>query len=265
MLVALLVALFAGLATTAGGYLATHPKFADRAVLAIALAFAAGAMIFVSLVEMLPLGIESLTDSFGDSATAVAFGAFFVGMVVVAVIDKLLPHSLNPSELEGREDKLTASDKRINKRLLRSGFLVAFVLALHNFPEGVSTFFATYQDLSVGLTLALAIAIHNVPEGIAVAAPIYSATKSRKKAVLWSTLSGLAEPFGALVAALVLSFFVPTALFGVLFGLVAGMMVFLSFDELLPAAGRYAKRTHHVIYGAAGGMATVALSLVLVS
>jgi ZIP family zinc transporter len=113
------------------------------------------------------------------------------------------------------------------------------------------------------VTLAIAIAIHNIPEGLAVAAPVYSATKNRKKAVGWATVSGLAEPVGALFAAVMVSFFVPRELFGLLFGLVAGMMVFLSFDELLPAARRYASRSHHVVYGVAAGMAVVALSLIL--
>ena len=264
MLLALLISLLAGLSTTIGGYLATHPRIVERGVLAVSLAFAAGAMVFVSFMQIIPLGVDSLEVSLGNNALFAVMGLFFVGMAVVAVIDRALPHGFNPSHVEGREGELSAQDKRENRLLMRSGLMVAVVLGLHNFPEGMSTFIASYQDLSVGITLAIAIAIHNIPEGVAVAAPVYAATRNRKKAVGWATVSGLAEPAGALVAAFLVAYFVPQELFGLLFGLVAGMMVYLSFDELLPAARRYATSAHHVVYGVAGGMAVVALSIVLV-
>lgn len=265
MLIALLVASLAGLATSVGGLLALHPKFLERHFLAVAMAFAAGAMLFVSFVEIIPLGVESLAESFSsDMSTTIVYGMFVVGVVIVALIDRLIPKSLNPSEIEGREDKLTKTDRRDNKRLMRSGLLVAVVLALHNFPEGASTFFASYQDLSAGVTLALAIAIHNVPEGIAVAAPVYAATGSRKKAFWWATISGLTEPLGALVAFMVVGLLIPNALFGLIFGLIAGMMVFVAIDELLPAARRYQTDKHQVVYGLIGGMAVMAVSLLLI-
>ena len=180
---------------------------------------------------------------------------------MVLLIDKLLPKSLNPSETEGAVP--TSADKRTNRRLLRSGALVAIVLALHNFPEGASTFAVTYSDLKAGVVLAVAIALHNIPEGIAVAAPIYAATKSRKKAILWATLSGLTEPLGALAMALVMTVFLPASLLGVVFGLVAGMMVAISLDELLPASWRYNTKPHQTVYGLLTGMVVVSLSIVL--
>jgi ZIP family zinc transporter len=266
MITALLISLFAGLATCIGGLLATHKKMLDRSALAVSLSFAAGAMLFVSFVELLPHGL-SMVHSGGHTGTTpmdwAIYGAFFVGIGTVLLIDRLLPHSFNPSEHEGSEDKLSMHDKRHNKRLLRSGLLVAFVLALHNFPEGMSTFFASYHDITVGITLAVAIAIHNIPEGIAVAAPVYAATKSRKKAFWWATISGIAEPVGALVGALLIQSVVPAGMTGVLFGFVAGMMVFVAVDELLPAARRYQTKGHQVVYGLVAGFAVVALSLLL--
>lgn len=265
MLLALLLSILAGLATSIGAALALHRRVRERPFLATALAFAAGAMLFVSFVEIIPLGIDALLEAYDDkTARWFVYGAFFVGIILVASIDKLLPKSLNPSEIEGREDALTSSQKRDNKRLLRSGFLVALVLALHNFPEGMSTFFATYQDVTAGIVLAAAIAVHNIPEGIAVAAPIYAATGSRRKAFWWATLSGLAEPLGALVAFALVSVFIPDYLFGIMFGLIAGMMVFIAIDELIPAAKRYQTSAHQVVYGLLAGMAIVALSLLLI-
>ncbi|PID31576.1 zinc transporter ZupT [Candidatus Saccharibacteria bacterium] len=264
MLVALLVATLAGLATSIGGLLATHHRVRERKWLAVSLAFAAGAMLMVSFAEMLPVGVESLAVTMDDQTASVwAYIAFFGGVALVLLIDRLIPSSINPAQIEGREDELTKSEKANNRRLIRGGLLVALVLALHNFPEGMSTFIATYQDTGLGLTLAFAIAIHNIPEGIAVAAPVYAATKSRNKAFWWATISGLTEPLGALVGMLLISTVIPDSLFGILYGLVAGMMVFVAIDELLPAARRYMTHNHQVVYGMIGGMVIVSLSLVL--
>ena len=172
------------------------------------------------------------------------------------VFDRVLPEPLNPNETEGREEaEPDPVHRQQTTSLLRSGLLVAVVLALHNFPEGMATFFSTYQDP--------AIAIHNVPEGIAVAVPVFAATGSRSKAFWWSAASGLTEPLGGLLTAGLITWVLPQSLFGLLFGLVAGMMVFLSLDELLPGAWRYQTDKHQTVYGMIAGMAVVALSLVL--
>ncbi len=265
MVLAILLSLLAGLATSIGGLLALHKRVLERPFLAAAMAFAAGAMLFVSFVEIIPLGITAMQAAYDDrTARWWVYGAFFVGIVAVALIDKLLPKSINPNEIEGKEDELARAGVSGNTRLLRSGVLVAVVLALHNFPEGMSTFFATYQDPTAGIVLAIAIAIHNIPEGIAVAAPVYAATKSRKKAFWWATLSGLAEPIGALIAFGLVSVFIPDYLFGIMFGLIAGMMVFIAIDELLLGARRYQTDKHQVVYGLLAGMVIVALSLLLI-
>lgn len=262
MLTALLVSLLAGLATSVGGLLALGRRALERSWLAVALAFAAGAMLLVSLVQVLPLGIERLGATFGPQVAAgLGFGSFFAGIALVLLIDRFLPEPLNPNEMEGKEVREGAVLE--TQRLLRSGVLVAVVLGLHNFPEGMATFLTSYSDLSVGLTLAAAIALHNVPEGIAVAAPVYAATGSRMKAWAWATASGLTEPVGGLVAAALVAWVVPEAFFGVFYGLVAGMMVFLAVDELLPGARRYQTDKHQTVYGMLAGMAMVAASLVL--
>ncbi len=265
MALALLISLLAGLATSVGGLLVLGGRALQRSWLAVALAFASGAMLLVSLVELLPLGVEALSKQFDPlAANALAFGSFFLGIGLVLAIDRLLPEPLNPNETEGREAEVAAGEGRLQTRsLLRSGLLVALVLGLHNLPEGMATFFSTYSDLQVGVTLAVAIAIHNVPEGIAVAAPVYAATGSRKQAFWWATASGLTEPIGGLIAAALVAWVIPPAFFGVFYGLVAGMMVFLALDELLPGAWRYQTDKHQTVYGMLAGMAVVALSLVL--
>jgi len=264
MLQALVVSLLAGLATSIGGLLAMHRRTLEREYLAVSLAFAAGAMLLVSFMEILPLGVDAMLETQPPrAAQAIVYLAFFGGIGMVLAIDRFLPSSLNPSEIEGREAAMTERDASHNLHLLRSGVLVGLVLALHNFPEGMATFFTTYQQPSIGITLAVAIAIHNVPEGIAVAAPVFAATKSRRKALWWATLSGLTEPLGGLIAAALIAWVVPASFFGVFYGVVAGMMVFLALDELLPASWRYNTANHQTIYGMVSGLAIVAVSLVL--
>jgi len=252
----------AGLFTVVGGFLAIHKRMANRGALACALGFAAGAMILVSFAEILPASLASLGKDYNGWAPIVAYTAFFGGMLIVAVIDKLLPQSLNPSEYEGAEDNLSRTDTRY---LLRGGLLVAAAIGLHNVPEGLVTFVATLQDPQLGLTLAIAIAIHNVPEGIAVAAPVYAATKSRRKALAITATSGIAEPIGALAGYVILGSLLPESLMGALFAAVGGMMVFICLDELLPAARRYQTSNHQTIYAVILGMAVMALSLILLS
>lgn len=264
MVLALMVSLLAGLATAVGGALVLNEKMLQRKYLAVSLAFAAGSMIIISLVQIIPLGIEYMTAITSErNAMIVVWVSFFVGIGLVMLIDRVLPDVLNPNEMEGREHDLTVGDTRSTRNLMRSGMLVALVLGLHNFPEGMATFFTTYQDTAVGLTLGVAIAIHNVPEGIAVAAPVYAATGSRKKAFWWATFSGMTEPLGGLVAAVVMSWVVPPEFFGVFYGMVAGMMVFLALDELLPGAWRYQTDKHQTIYGMLAGMAIMAISFIL--
>ena len=182
--------------------------------------------------------------------------------MVIALIDRLVPDLGNPHEMHWVEEMQESKKAVKEARLLRMGMFTALAIAIHNFPEGLATFAAALKDPTLGVPVALAIAIHNIPEGIAVSVPIYYATGSRKKAFWYSFLSGLAEPVGALVGYGLLAFFFNDIVFGALFAGVAGIMVFISLDELLPAAQEYGE--HHLsIYGLIGGMAIMAVSLLL--
>ena len=268
--------LFAGLATGIGSLLAFFTKRTNTKFLSVALGFSAGVMIYVSMVEIFPKAQESLISEMGKSAGSWAtVVAFFGGMLLIAIIDNFIPSIDNPHEIRKVEElevttggdvvseRVEDNNESIkNKNLMRMGIFTAIAVALHNFPEGVATFIATLQDPSLGIPIAVAIAIHNIPEGIAVSIPIYYATGSRKKALIYSFLSGLAEPVGAGIGFLVLMPFLTETLFGILFASVAGIMVFISLDQLLPAAREYGE--HHLsIYGLVGGMMVMALSLLL--
>lgn len=142
------------------------------------------------------------------------------------------------------------------------GGFTALAIGIHNFPEGLATFTAAMSDPNLGIAIAVAIAIHNIPEGIAVSVPVFYATGNKKKAFTLSFLSGLSEPIGAIIGYLLLMQFMSPLVFGIVFAAVAGIMVFISIDELLPAAQEYGE--HHLsIYGLVGGMGVMALSLLM--
>ena len=256
---AFVLTLLAGLSTGIGSLIALVSRRTNRKFLSVALGFSAGVMIYVSLVEILDEARATLTAQLGArSGGWAAVAAFFGGMLVIALIDRLIPEGENPHEVK----RMEAMEDPPPARLLRMGLFTALAIAVHNFPEGLATFVSALQEPGLAVPIVAAIALHNIPEGIAVSVPIYQATGSRGRAFVYSFLSGLAEPLGALAGWLVLRPFMNGALFGVLFAGVAGIMVFISFDELLPAAREYGE--HHLsLYGLIAGMALMAVSLLL--
>ncbi|PAV28622.1 zinc transporter ZupT [Virgibacillus profundi] len=264
VILAFVFTLFAGLATGIGSLLAFFAKTTNTKFLSIALGFSAGVMIYVSLIDVFPKAQDALVGDLGEEVGYwITVISFFAGMLLIALIDKFIPKSKNPHELKKVEDMKKSEAAIKDPELLKMGVFTALAIGIHNFPEGIATFVSTIQDPGLGLAIAIAVAIHNIPEGIAVSVPIYYATNDKKKAFRLSFLSGLAEPVGAVVAFLVLMPFLNDVLFGVIFAMVAGIMVFISLDELLPAAKKY-DETHLSIYGVIGGMAVMALSLLLI-
>jgi zinc transporter, ZIP family len=278
VLIAFGLTLFAGLSTGIGSALAFFTKTTNTRFLAVALGFSAGVMIYVSMVEIFYKARISLVAEHGLSmGNWVTLISFFGGIALIGLIDRMVPSSKNPHEVRMVEDVSevdpgdgegnsahTESSREMFKRrkLMRMGLVSAIAITVHNLPEGLATFIAALTDLSIGVPIAIAIAIHNIPEGIAISVPIYYATGSRKKAFKYSFLSGLAEPVGALIGWLILMPYMNESMFGVIFAGVAGIMVFISLDELLPAAREYGE--HHLsIYGLIAGMAVMGVSLVL--
>ena len=256
--------LFAGLATGIGSVLAFFTKTTNTKFLSLALGFSAGVMIYVSMVEIFFKAKDSLVAEMGlKTGSWVTVASFFGGMLFIGLIDKLIPSVENPHEIrlvEEMDEKAKKEHK--DKKLMKMGMFTALAIAIHNFPEGLATFTAALTDPGLGVAIAVAIAIHNIPEGIAVSVPIYFATGNKKKAFWHSFLSGLAEPVGAIVGYLILMPFMSPSVFGILFAGVAGIMVFISIDELLPAAREYGE--HHLsIYGLVLGMAVMAVSLLM--
>jgi ZIP family zinc transporter len=296
VLFAFILTLVAGLSTGIGSAIAFFMKRPKWSYLAFALGLSAGVMLYVSFMEMLPVAIEELEAEVGNGDMW-ATVAFFLGILVIAVIDLLIPHDANPHEFadddeldtistkepipegacelsdedhpEGTDAEALDALKTCSERksvLMRAGVFTALAIAIHNFPEGLATFVTALSDPGLGVAIAIAIAIHNIPEGISVSVPIFYATGDRKRAFWISFFSGLAEPLGALVGFAALMPFIegnPAILPGLL-AFVAGIMVYISIDELLPLAHKYGKG-HTVLIGLIIGMFIMALSLIMLA
>ena len=264
ILIAFGLTLFAGLSTGIGGAIAYFARSTNTRFLSLSLGFSAGIMIYVSFVEIFFKARAILATELGvQSGYLATVAAFFGGMLVIGLIDKFVPDVENPHEVHKIEemDAAVAAKKKKDK-LIRLGKYSALAIAIHNFPEGLATFTAALTDLSLGIPIAIAIAIHNIPEGIAVSVPVFYGSGNRGKAFRLSLYSGLAEPAGAIIGFLILLPFLNQIIFGALFAAVAGIMVFISIDNLLPTAREYGEH-HLTVYGVIAGMAVMGLSLVL--
>jgi ZIP family zinc transporter len=251
----------AGLCTGIGSAFAFFAKRTNKAFLSVSLGFSAGVMIYVSFVEIFTKAQDVLAQVHGEIVGAwLTAGAFFAGVLFIALIDRILPSYENPHEAHAIEEMRMPAPA--DTRLMRMGLFTALAIGIHNFPEGLATFFGALSDPGLGIAITVAIAIHNIPEGISVSVPVYFATGSKKKAFWYSFLSGLSEPVGALVGYTILRPFFTENVFGLLFASVAGIMVFISLDELLPTAREYGTG-HLAIYGLIAGMAVMAVSLLL--
>ena len=249
---AFLLTLLAGLSTGIGSLIAYFIKKPKMIYLSFSLGFSAGVMLFVSFVELLPQAISQIGRFTGIIV-------FFLGILLIAVIDMIIPEERNPHHYKEMPSEQTL---KVDKTLLRTGLFTAFAIAIHNFPEGLTTFGTALSDERLGIIIALAIAIHNIPEGISVSVPIFYATGDRKKSFQYSFLAGLAEPIGAVIGFVILLPFLSSTLLTSLLAFVAGIMVYISIDELLPMAHRYGY-SHTVILGFILGMAVMAVSIFL--
>jgi ZIP family zinc transporter len=262
VLFAFSLTLFAGLSTGVGSLIGLLSRKFNPKVLTVSLGFSAGVMIYVSMIEIFVKARDSLSLTMGDKAGYIfTVLAFFAGILIIALIDKVIPSYENPHEM-GIARKIEESSEKDKARLMRMGVFSALAIGIHNFPEGLATFMSGLASPTLGISIAVAIAIHNIPEGLAVSAPIYFATQSRRKAFVLSFLSGLAEPVGALLGYFILRAVFNETTFGVIFAAVAGIMVYISLDELLPTAEEYGEH-HLAIGGLIGGMIVMAVSLLL--
>lgn len=256
ILLAFGLTILAGLSTGIGGVVAFFSKRDNVKFLTLSLGFSAGVMLFVSFADIFPSARNLFEVAVGSKSLLATTIAFFGGMAMIAVIDFLIPESDNPHEIH------ELHPVHINKKMKRMGIMLTLSIAIHNFPEGLATFAVSLNGIDVALPMVIAIALHNIPEGMTIAIPIYQATGNRKKAMIYALLSGLAEPFGALIGFLILLPFWNATIEASLLAVTAGIMVYISLDELLPTSEKYGH--HHLsIIGVVAGMILMATSLIL--
>ncbi len=255
--IALLITFLAGLATAIGAGIAFVVKRDNMKVLSIGLGFSAGVMIFLSFVDIIPSAGEMLKSVFPNKYNWIVYLSFIIGLIIAILIDYFLPDHVD-------EDEMLNPDMpaKHNSMIKHAGLLTAVAICVHNFPEGMATFMTSTQDLTLGLSVGLAIAIHNIPEGIAVALPVYQATGKRRYAMLYAALSGVSEPIGAVIGMFLLHLFLPQIMVGASMAAVAGIMIYISFDTLLPLAKEYGN-WHLSMIGIVSGILFIWTSLLL--
>lgn len=255
---ALLLTVLAGISTGIGALIAFFSHKDSDVFLSFGLGFSGGVMVYISFVELLPTSIRS----FHANGETLGVVFFFVGFLISFFIDRMIPDDVNPHEFKNYSELEPVRDEVKYKALKKTGLFTAIAITVHNFPEGFATFASAIKEPSLGVAVAIAVAIHNIPEGVSVSLPIYKATGNKKKAFLYSFGSGMAEPVGAVIGYLLLAPLLGDATLGVVFGIVAGIMVYISLDELIPSARVYGN-AHTTIVGVGSGMAVMAGSLIL--
>lgn len=255
---AMLITLFAGLATAIGGGIAFIVKKDNLKALSVGLGFSAGVMIFLSFTDILPEAGKLLAVNFPNKYEWLVYGGFIIGLVVAILIDYFIPDHIDTDEVLNPD-----APCKHQHRIKRAGLFTAVAICVHNFPEGMATFLTTTQNITLGISVGLAIAIHNIPEGIAVALPIYHVTGKKRYAMLYAALSGITEPIGAIVGLFLFSLFLPKIMIGMLMAAVAGIMIYLAFDTLLPLAREYGN-WHLSMVGIVSGMLVIWVSLILI-
>jgi len=233
---AVLLSLLAGISTGIGGMIVVFFKKRSTKILSLLLGFSAGIMVYLSFMEIFHESQVYLTSVHGSkNGKILAILSFLFGAVLMAFINEFIPEPHKPHQISSP----VPTEKIITSQLFRTGIFTAIAVTIHNFPEGIATYVSGVKSPALGLSIALAIAIHNIPEGIAISVPVYYSTRSKTKAILTSFLSGLSEPLGAIVTMLILGPIITDSVFGIVFGAVAGIMVYIALDELLPSAREY--------------------------
>ena len=259
----LFITLLAGFATVIGGFITFFVNKNNLKLLSFGLGFSAGVMIFVSLTEILTTSENLLKASYPVKYHWMLFWGFIAGVVISKLIDEFIPDHV---EEEDFSEVCSADDEHCKRKhkIKRAGLLTAVAIAIHNFPEGLGTFLVSSQDMAIGISVAFAIALHNIPEGIAVALPIYHATGKKRLAIWYSFWTGITEPIGAIIGLILLQFFLPHVFVGLSMAAVVGIMIYISFDTLLPLSHEYGD-WHYAIGGVMSGMILIWASLLLIN
>lgn len=271
-LLALILSTLAGLSTILGGVVTFFIKKDSLKLLSFGLGLSAGVMLFISLADLYPEAQEMIKNQMGESFLWLTVVSFAFGILVAVLIDYFIPDHIQENmfdkQIGANEQNIDSTDCVKNEnaiisigKIKKAGITTAIVVAVHNFPEGLATFFTTTQNMTLGLGIVFAIAIHNIPEGIAISIPVYQATHSKRKAFWYSFLSGMAEPVGGVIGFILIQTLFPNICLGILFALVAGIMTYISIDTLLPMSKSY-DTGHYSISGVVLGLIIMGMTMI---
>ena len=268
-MMALILSTIAGLSTVLGSFVTFFIKENSLKPLSFGLGLSGGVMLFLSLVDLYPESCEMIKNQMGANYTWLSVLFFMIGILIAVLIDFFIPDHIQSNLLTkqlGDNKKSVTYAENENApisigKIKKAGILTAIIVAVHNLPEGLATFFTTAQDVMLGLGIVIAIAIHNIPEGMAISIPVYQATHSKRKAFYYSFLSGIAEPIGGVVGFILIKTLFPNLCIGVLFSLVAGIMTYILLDTLLPLSKDY-DSGHYSITGVVVGMLFMGITLI---
>jgi ZIP family zinc transporter len=216
-----LLSLVAGMATGIGGLISLLlGRMSDR-VVGFSLGFASGVMLLVSFNNLFLEAVKLLTH-------LELITMFSLGALIMIALDLSIPH-IELTARRGEEG---------NAKMLRAGMLMAIGITLHNLPEGLIVTAGYAYVPRLGLIIAIAIMLHNIPEGVATAIPLIAAGMKPSKIAFLTFLSGLAEPFAALIGVFVFSL-LNRSIIGYSLAFAAGVMTYITADELIPVAHEY--------------------------
>ena len=235
---ALLISLLAGFSTLIGGLFICVKKI-DFKVLLIYLSIAIIMMIGISLFDLIPNALPALYDKYNIKSLLVIISLMIVSYLIIKVLSKF---------------------KKEDNSLFHLGIISMIVLVIHNFPEGIITFLTSYIDIKLGIKTSIAIALHNIPEGMMIAVPIYYASGSCKKALLYTFIASFAEPLGAGVAYLFLKNYITSIGISYILIIVAGLMISLALEEIYPYIERHYERKP-ILIGLLIGLVLIIMSL----
>lgn len=253
-----LLTLIVGLTMGLGSIISFFIPSTNKRVMSLAMSFSAGIMIYISFMEILPEGIHHIEHYLGEGYAYIGQAWFFGGMFLTAILEGITHTFTEGIHSHGHDHNHYHEQDSVH--LTNLGLMSALAIGIHNIPEGLALFTAGLQDITVAYPVAAAIIIHNIPLGMAISLPLAYSTGNKFRAFIYTLLVGLMQPLGAVIGYVFLSNNYNDLIFGILFSIVAGIMVFISLDELLPASRK--GENHHIsVYGAIAGMIVMAIAL----
>lgn len=225
----LLLSFIAGISTVLGSFFILFKIKKVGEFVVFSLSFSLGIMTLISFFDLIPSSYPVIINNYG---------------ILYGIIIFVLIFLLGYQSIKLINDRIKDNDSSLYK----IGILSMISLVLHNFPEGIAVFIGALSNTSIGIKLCIAIMLHNIPEGIAISVPLYYSGVEKKRVFVYTLLSGLSEPIGALLAYFILKNFINELFLSMVLVFVSGLMISLALNDILKEVKKYNK-IKYMIYG----------------